>query len=256
MRTASLIELPPSAEEISIRSAIGPRQSGPASSPSSPFMMPSRQPTLPALQSVSQPDVLTIICAFWKSSRRIEHRHDHQRVVRHDVAVARIFVVAVLLLDPLARVAPVRAGPCARRGCRRSAWRSGCRAGSADRPVSSRWSMSDEPKASASIAAHSIAAWTASPSWLTLPACSASRAASSGWPGATIAQPSMKICAPICSATVVPLVAIEPRRGRGDAALEVQPGGVLGRVAVAAPPQDRALLDDVVEPGLADLLGA
>ena len=73
--------------------------------------------------------------------------------------------------------------------------------------------MSDEPKASASIAAHSIAACTDSPSWLTLPACSASRAASSGWRGATIAQPSMKICAPICSATVDPLVSIEPEAG-------------------------------------------
>ena len=30
--------------------------------------MPSRQPTLPELQSVSQPLVLTIISDFWKSS--------------------------------------------------------------------------------------------------------------------------------------------------------------------------------------------
>src|SRR5882724_11126632 len=42
--------------------------------------------------------------------------------------------------------------------------------GITDRPVSRRWSISDEPNASASIAAHSIAACTASPSWLTLPA--------------------------------------------------------------------------------------
>jgi len=46
-----------------------------------------------------------------------------------------------------------------------------------------------------------------------LAACSARRAASAGFPGATIAQPSMKICAPICSATVWPLTAIEPLAG-------------------------------------------
>ena len=37
--------------------------------------------------------------------------------------------------------------------------------------------------------------------------------------------------------------------------LEVQPGSVLGRIAIAAPPQNRAVLDEVVEPGLADVLG-
>ena len=41
-------------------------------------------------------------------------------------------------------------------------------------------------------------------------------------------------------------------RGR-DAVLEAQVGGVLRRVAHAAPPQDRAALDDVVEPALPDL---
>ena len=74
-------------------------------------------------------------------------------------------------------------------------------------------------------------------------------------PARPCAQPSMKICAPICSATVWPLVAIGTGPRSGDPMLEVQPGGVFGRIAVAAPPQDRALLDDVVEPGLADLLG-
>ena len=39
------------------------------------------------------------------------------------------------------------------------------------------------------------------------------------------------------------------------AALEVEPGRVLGRIAVAAPPQDGSLLDDRVEPSLADVLG-
>ena len=41
------------------------------------------------------------------------------------------------------------------------------------------------------------------------------RAASSGWRGATIAQPSMKICAPICSATAC---AVGGDRARGGAA--------------------------------------
>ena len=116
-----------------------------------------------------------------------------------------------------------------------------------------RCSMSRDTKASASIAAHNLAASTAAPSWLTRAACSARRAASAGSPAATIAQPSMKICAPICSATVRPLTSIEPLAGASIAALQVEPGGVLGRVAGAAPPQDGAILDDVVEPGLADL---
>jgi len=50
-------------------------------------------------------------------------------------------------------------------------------------------------KASASVAAQSFAESTAAPSRLTLAACSARRAASAGSPAATMAQPSMKICA-------------------------------------------------------------
>ena len=116
--------------------------------------------------------------------------------------------------------------------------------------------MSDETNASASIAAHSIAACTASPSWLTLPACSASRAASS-----RLARRDHRpaVDEDLRADLLGDRLAVDRDRaggGRGDAALQVQPGGVLGRVAVAAPPQDRALLDDVVEPGLADLLGA
>ena len=41
---------------------------GPFSMPASPFLMPNKQPTLPELQSVSQPAVLAIISDFWKSS--------------------------------------------------------------------------------------------------------------------------------------------------------------------------------------------
>ena len=33
-----------------------------------PFLIPSRQPTLPELQSVSQPQVLTTMSDLWKSS--------------------------------------------------------------------------------------------------------------------------------------------------------------------------------------------
>ncbi len=40
---------------------------------------------------------------------------------------------------------------------------------------------------------------------------------------------------------------------RRNPAFQVEPGGMLGGVAVAAPPQDRAVLDDVIEPRLADL---
>jgi hypothetical protein len=42
---------------------------------------------------------------------------------------------------------------------------------------------------------------------------------------------------------------------RRDAVLQAQVGGMLGGVAQAAPPEDGAALDDVVEPGLADLGG-
>ena len=42
--------------------------------------------------------------------------------------------------------------------------------------------------------------------------------------------------------------------GRRDAVLEAQIGSVFGAVAEAAPPQDCALFNDVVQPALADLL--
>ena len=41
---------------------------------------------------------------------------------------------------------------------------------------------------------------------------------------------------------------------RRDAGLEPQVGGMFGRIAQTAPPQDRAILDDVVQPGVSDLL--
>ncbi len=61
----------------------------------------------------------------------------------------------------------------------------------------------------------------------------------------------MKICEPICSATT--FVVERDRTGfwRWDAVLQTKVGGVLGGISEAAPPEDRAALDDVVEPGLA-----
>ena len=161
-----------------------------------------------------------------------------------------------MVLDLLARRRASRRWLCATRGCRRSAWRSGSRRDDREPGIEQVVDVG-RAKASASIAAQSMAACTdfAVVADARLPAARVAPRAR-GWPGATIAQPSMKICAPICSATVLPLVAIEPRGRRRDAALQVEPGGVLGGIADAAPPEDRALLDDVVEPGLADLLGA
>jgi hypothetical protein len=52
-----------------MRSATGVRQSGPASMPANPFLIPNRQPTLPALQSVSQPAVFTMCIVSWKLFR-------------------------------------------------------------------------------------------------------------------------------------------------------------------------------------------
>ena len=86
-------------------------------------------------------------------------------------------------------------------------------AGAKAMPVSKSLSMSSSTKACASIAARTWAPWTASPSWETLPARRAKSAARSGSPGHTMAQPSMKICAPICSATTLPFSAALPLRG-------------------------------------------
>ena len=63
----------------------------------------------------------------------------------------------------------------------------------------------------------------------------------------------MKIWAPICSATTSPLQGDRTARRSRDAGLQSEIRGVLGRVAEPAPPQDGPFLDEVVEPGLADL---
>jgi len=54
-----------------------------------------------------------------------------------------------------------------------------------------------------------------SPSCATLAAIADISAARFGLPGFTQPQLSMKICPPICSATVVPLVAMAPESGAG-----------------------------------------
>ena len=81
--------------------------------------------------------------------------------------------------------------------------------------MSSRRCTSRSPNAAASIAASMAALCNASPSWLTEPARVARLAACAGLPGDTIVQPSMKNCAPICSATTRPLRAIDPLSGAG-----------------------------------------
>ena len=61
-----------------------------------------------------------------------------------------------------------------------------------------------------------------SPSWETLAAMAAYRAASSGRPGHTRPQVSTKICPPICSATRAPLRAMEPDSGAGMPAFRLR----------------------------------
>ena len=67
-RTASVIPSPPSEVTTYIKSPTGPRKSGPLSNISSPNLIPFRQPTLPALQSVSQPALVAIVSERAKSS--------------------------------------------------------------------------------------------------------------------------------------------------------------------------------------------
>lgn len=69
--------------------------------------------------------------------------------------------------------------------------------------------------AAAIAAAQNRAPFSPSPSWATLAAIADISAARCGLPGFTQPQLSMKICPPICSATVVPFWAIEPDCGAG-----------------------------------------
>ena len=62
------IASPPSAVDRYIRSATGLRQSGTESIASNPCLMPKRHPRFPELQSVSHPEVLTIVKDLRKSS--------------------------------------------------------------------------------------------------------------------------------------------------------------------------------------------
>ena len=166
--------------------------------------MPSRQPTLPDCSRYPSRRVLAIISAFWKSFAAVEQRQDDQRVVGHDVAVAAVLVVAVLLGDQLA----------GRRASRPSSLGVPL-ADVVDQRGGSAQSRRDEAEADVEqlvevaldeglrlhrrqqlrgidrLAVVADAGGAARPD----------RRPAPGRPGATIAQPSMKICAPICSAT-------------------------------------------------------
>ena len=211
-----------------------------------------RHPMLPALQSVSQPAVVTI--ASVRRSRRLRTAA-HMPSGRGWARRGRCRRSGRTRSAPrsIARVRASRARW--RRQSRRSSMRRRMieSAGICATPMSNRRSRSSSTKAWASIAARTCAAWTAAPSWLTDAARRARSAAASGSPGWSIAQPSMKIWAPICSATTWPLRAIDPLAGAGMPRLQSQVGGVLGGVPESAPPQDRPALDQVVEPRLADL---
>ena len=70
-------------------------------------MIPIRQPTLPELQSVSQPCGVHDRHRLVEIAARIDQGEQDQGVIGHDMAIARIFVVAVVILDLLPRFAPV-----------------------------------------------------------------------------------------------------------------------------------------------------
>ena len=80
-------------------------------------------------------------------------------------------------------------------------------------PRSSNANISFSVKAALTIAATTWAANTASPSCDTRAAFSAIETAKVGFPGVTMPIASMKIWAPICSATIFELSSIEPDLG-------------------------------------------
>ena len=94
------------------------------------------------------------------------------------------------------------------------------------------------------------------PSWLTEAASRARRAARSGAPRVGQRPPvGEELSADLLRHR--PPVQGDRAAGRRRVSLpQPQPGGVLGRTAHAAPPEDGSVLDDVVEPGLADLARA
>ncbi len=70
--------------------------------------MPIRQPAFPELQSVSQPQVLTIESVFWKSSSAVEQPEHDDAVVGDHVAVARVALVVVAPAEAAKARVPVR----------------------------------------------------------------------------------------------------------------------------------------------------
>ena len=67
----------------------------PESIPARPFLIPIRQPTLPELQSVSQPQVLMIFMVSEKSSSPCIREMNNQGVVGHHMAVAAVFIISI-----------------------------------------------------------------------------------------------------------------------------------------------------------------
>ena len=199
-----------------------------ASMPARPLLIPSRQPTLPELQSVSQPAVLTIISDCWKSPSPYSSAMDDQRVVRARRGSCR-------------RICRSRSAPRSARASRasRARWRRQSRMsaisrrmiespGMSARPVSSSWSRSrldeglrlhrrEHLRAIDRLAVVADAGRRGGPG----------RRRARDRPGATIAQPSMKICAPICSATTLPL-SVDRAAARGR---DARPSGAGRRCA-------------------------
>ncbi len=255
MRTASLIALPPSAEEMSIRSAIGPRQSGPASSPV--------EPEHDAEQAADVAGVAVGVPARGVDDRlrprevvgRVEHGHDHQRVVRHDVAVARIPVVAVAVLDQLPGRRPVRVGPVPAANV---ADQPGDQAIGRDLREPDREQVVDVGR-SERLGLHR----GPEHGGMHRLAVMADAGGAAGEPCGE-AGLAGRHHRPAVDEDLRPDLFGEGRAvhrdrsalRRRDALAQVEPGGVLGGIAVAAPPQDRSLLDEVVEPGAADVARA
>ena len=144
----------------------------------------------------------------------VEQPEEDQGVVGDHVAVAAVVVVAVAFRDLVAGLAPVGVlgVPLAQVADQAVNQRIGGdeAAGRVEQPVEIGLDKGLGFHGRHHLGRQDGFAVVADP-----PGLAARSAASSGSPGQTMAQPSMKICAPICSATTSPLRAIEPLRGAG-----------------------------------------
>ena len=108
IRTASLIAFPPSADEISIRSASG---TSPFAADINAFEAEHR-----AHEAAHVAGIAIRVPARGANDRLrscevvggVEQRHDHERMIGNDVAVAGMLVVSVARFDRFPRLAPVR----------------------------------------------------------------------------------------------------------------------------------------------------